>query len=763
MKDAVCLFLLVSATAVASSAALEISVPPSVTGEEGLPLNIPCNFTPPPRTDGRRLVGTWRKEGLIVVHFSMSQSIPGAGYDGRLGRWRDFASGGCSLVIRAARTEDSGEYTIAVQEDGPEPRRTRTASVAVRVTARPGPVIPGSIQHAWQKPKLSLTPESVWEGEALTLTCAVESHPWGKLSLHKLGEPRPLKEGFAAQLTLTLTLPNVSREDSGEYSCVFQHGKNTGTSTIQVSVMPVVLSAALEISVPSVVTGEEGLPLNIPCNFTPPPRTDGRRLVGTWRKEGLIVVHFSMGQSVPAARYDGRLGRWRDFSSGQCSLVIRAARMEDSGEYTIAVQAARTEESEEYTGAEDGPEPRRTRTASVAVRVTARPGPVIPGSIQHAWQKPKLSLTPESVWEGEALTLTCAVESHPRGKLSLHKLGEPRPLKEGLAAQLTLTLPNVSREDSGEYSCVFQHGKNTGTSTIQVSVMPVVPSAALEISVPSVVTGEEGLPLNIPCNYTHPPRTDGRRLVGTWRKEGLIVVHFSMSQSVPGAGYDGRLGRWRDFASGGCSLVIRVARTEDSGVYTIAVQEDGPEPRRTHTASVAVRVTARPGPVIPGSIQHAWQKPKLSLTPESVREGEALTLTCAVESHARGKLSLHKLGEPRPLKEGFAAQLTLTLPNVSREDSGEYSCVFQHGKNTGTSTIQVSVIQTFNIRNLGIIVGVSLSIAIIFLLCCIYMVHKRLKGKKQKQERELNDPYTTLDHKTMSPDYDIIRRTTANS
>uniref|UniRef100_A0A0E9VC07 Uncharacterized protein n=1 Tax=Anguilla anguilla TaxID=7936 RepID=A0A0E9VC07_ANGAN len=43
------------------------------------------------------------------------------------------------------------------------------------------------------------------------------------------------------------------------------------------------------------------------------------------------------------------------------------------------------------------------------------------------------------------------------------------------------------------------------------------------------------------------------------------------------------------------------------------------------------------------------------------------------------------------------------------------------------------------------------------------MVHKRLKGKKQKQERELNDPYTTLDHKTMSPDYDIIRRTTANS
>ncbi|XP_035263299.1 sialic acid-binding Ig-like lectin 12 isoform X2 [Anguilla anguilla] len=446
MKDAVCLFLLVSATAVVLSAALEISVPSVVTGEEGLPLNIPCNFTPPPRTDGRRLVGTWRKEGLIVVHFSMAQSIPGARYDGRLGRWRDFASGGCSLVIRVARTEDSGEYTIAVQEDGPEPRRTRTASVAVRVTARPGP---GSIQHAWQKPKLSLTPESVREGEALTLTCAVESHARGKLSLHKLGEPRPLKEGLAAQLTLTL--PNVSREDSGEYSCVFQHDKNTGTSTIQVSVMPVVLSAALEISVPSVVTGEEGLPLNIPCNFTPPPRTDGRRLVGTWRKEGLIVVHFSMGQSIPGARYDGRLGRWRDFSSGQCSLAIRAARTEDSGEYTIAVQAARTEESEEYTGAEDGPEPRRTRTASVAVRVTARPGP---GSIQHAWQKPKLSLTPESVREGEALTLTCAVESHSRGKLSLRKLGEPRPLKEGLAAQLTLTLtlPNVSRGDSGEYS-----------------------------------------------------------------------------------------------------------------------------------------------------------------------------------------------------------------------------------------------------------------------------------------------------------------------
>ncbi|KAJ8332940.1 hypothetical protein SKAU_G00418360 [Synaphobranchus kaupii] len=85
--------------------------------------------------------------------------------------------------------------------------------------------------------------------------------------------------------------------------------------------------------------------------------------------------------------------------------------------------------------------------------------------------KPVISLTPERVQEGDALTLSCILDSRRPGNISLHRLGETQPLKHGIATQLSLTLPSVSRKDSGEYSCLSQQGQATEKSSVQVLVM----------------------------------------------------------------------------------------------------------------------------------------------------------------------------------------------------------------------------------------------------------------------------------------------------
>ncbi|KAJ8332934.1 hypothetical protein SKAU_G00418300, partial [Synaphobranchus kaupii] len=109
-----------------------------------------------------------------------------------------------------------------------------------------------------------------------------------------------------------------------------------------------------------------------------------------------------------------------------------------------------------------------------------------------------------------------------------------------------------------------------------------------------------------------------------------------------------------------------------------------------------------------------------------------------------------------------AAESTVAL----RNDSGqEVTCVSRNHIGKDSRLLQAGSgethIETSGICHLWVIVGFFLNVPIIFVLFCIYAIHKRLTGKKQ-QETELNDTYTTLDNTTMSPDYDIIKRVTAN-
>ncbi|KAJ8332935.1 hypothetical protein SKAU_G00418310 [Synaphobranchus kaupii] len=438
--------------------------------------------------------------------------------------------------------------------------------------------------------------------------------------------------------------------------------------TATVYVLLFISATGWEISVPSRVTVDGGVCLHIPCTFTPPQGTAFQRLSGTWEKDGHVVSShhfdiFSEDHDDYSSEYDNRARvRWTGLNQPRVEVhpvILKEDELATLACYTRNQDCPGKRPSITWEGLSGRKEDqevsseikfmptRRDNGRQVTCRVQYSGGIVTSRNVTLTVQythptleitgqvlpKPVISLTPERVQEGDALTLSCILDSRRPGNISLHRLGETQPLKHGIATQLSLTLPSVSRKDSGEYSCLSQQGQATEKSSVQVLVM------------------------------YGPEITD--ETVCVKRYGALLCLCFSRGVPPPTI-------EWRGLRVDSDLLEVTNGVWNDTAESTVALRND--------------------------SVQ---------------------AVTC-----------------------------------VSRNHIGKDSRLLQAGSGE-------THIETCGICHLWVIVGFFLNVPIIFVLFCIYAIHKRLTGKKQ-QETELNDTYTILDNTTMSPDYDIIRRATAN-
>ncbi|XP_066575219.1 sialic acid-binding Ig-like lectin 5 [Amia ocellicauda] len=98
-------------------------------------------------------------------------------------------------------------------------------------------------------------------------------------------------------------------------------------------------------------------------------------------------------------------------------------------------------------------------------------------------------------------------------------------------------------------------------------------------------------------------------------------------------------------------------------------------------------------------VKYSQRKPSVSHSPETVKEGEALTLTCNFYCNPTANVSWTKGGATLSLKEN-STELNYTIVNVTHTDAGEYTCIAQdHAKKTVNTSIMVSVHYTPHILN----------------------------------------------------------------
>lgn len=80
--------------------------------------------------------------------------------------------------------------------------------------------------------------------------------------------------------------------------------------------------------------------------------------------------------------------------------------------------------------------------------------------------------------EGDALNLTCSVESFHLALITWTKLGSNKNLQDEIKTDLQndnekahLIIPNVTAEHSGQYICTATHLNNSLTEDVNVTVM----------------------------------------------------------------------------------------------------------------------------------------------------------------------------------------------------------------------------------------------------------------------------------------------------
>uniref|UniRef100_A0A8C5EXX1 Ig-like domain-containing protein n=1 Tax=Gopherus evgoodei TaxID=1825980 RepID=A0A8C5EXX1_9SAUR len=390
-----------------------LTVPRSVSVQEGLCILVPCTFTYPASYDTdnswARLYRYWYKDPANVGWDPpVASSNPSRGVSQEtLGRFQlaeNPADGDCSLQISDARRTDAGRYFLRVEKGSL--RYTQLAngtwahSSALSFT--PGPGDHGEelvCTVTYRPPQGPSTRRTVrlhvvlevsgaeddvvsletWEGDSLSLGCEAGNRPEAALSWAKGNESLSPSQGRAGHLELL----NLSRGDAGEYRCWAKNPFGSASRTLRVHVQT--LEKTLQITVSranrnpgtlvvngSQLTAREGDSLRFVCSVASnPPAVLG------WVKGGRAVEG-----TCPVGE-------------NQLRLELPNVTAEDGGLYRCWAQ---------------NKESSAQGTFQLLVEYSPRPGTGLNSSCQR---------------QGLSVSCSCSLRSHPPPQLHWQVDGEP--------------------------------------------------------------------------------------------------------------------------------------------------------------------------------------------------------------------------------------------------------------------------------------------------------------------------------------------------
>ncbi|XP_054634275.1 basement membrane-specific heparan sulfate proteoglycan core protein isoform X10 [Dunckerocampus dactyliophorus] len=506
---------------------------------------------------------------------------------------------GSQLRILSATPEDSGEYICQVQ--GIPGSQIQQATVSVSVT---------SSSSRLQSPIIAIEPHSaaIRVGESASFRCKVYSGAQPVRLEWKLSSNQPLPDNVQVGPDgSVITISNAKSVNHGAYRCVASNPFGITHTIVSLIVKESPVAIVTPVGPVRIRVGE---PINLECQASGEPRPS----VSWHRLDSNRKVMLS--SPVPV--------------ESNAVMQILVARPEDSGTY---VCTARNNEGSTET----------------RVEVIVEGGSQLP-SVPRAFVPEPLMI----VVEGHTATLRCDAHGFPPPTITWSKLRSPLPWRHKVVDNY-LVLPNVGRQDSGEYICAATN--NMGTTEVTITLDVETPPYAT--SVPDDVAVRVGEVIRLQClAHGTPP------LTYTWTK------------------LDGGLPSRAQVSDG--DLQINLATTEDAGSYKCVASN------KVGHSEVLAKVAVRSPLAV-----------RVSPQVEVKAQGSAVEFTCSAAGGVETKIEWLKEGGALPpnhhIKDGV-----LRIENLEQSNEGVYICrassVYGQAQDAARLTIQALPKVMINVR-----------------------------------------------------------------
>uniref|UniRef100_A0A9J8A8W2 Heparan sulfate proteoglycan 2 n=1 Tax=Cyprinus carpio carpio TaxID=630221 RepID=A0A9J8A8W2_CYPCA len=557
------------------------------------------------------------------------------------------------LTIPSVDRSDEGEYICKALNTHGE--HTARGVLHVQSTSQP---------HGLPRVQVSPQRVEIHEGETLRLYCRAVGSPTPGLTWKKRGGSLPPQARMERTDIGTLLVPNIRSSDAGTYLCV---GTNTvGSSEAHIEVIVKrgeIIPSGVTIQ-PSIASVMEGETLDLNC-----------------------IVPGTSPASVKWSRASGLLSSNHQVLGTQLRILLASA--DDAGEYICQV--------------EDGPFPRQASVSVSVISSSSRKSPRLMRNRKVSmtitfifkyrinmtrrihyfilrtycvfstcaycilWpncgvglQSPIISIEPHSaaVKQGESASFRCRVHSGAQPVRLEWKPTNNLPLPDNVKIgpdNSLMTITNAQAKNKGTYRCVASNlfGMTHSIASLIVRGKPAVvtPAGPVRIRV--------GDPINLECQAAGEPRPSVRwHRLDNNRKTML-------SSPVP--------------VDSSAIMQILVARPEDSGTYVCTAQNN------QGTTETRVEVFVEGGSQVPTVPRASVREPMIVLV-----EGSTATLHCDAHGFPKPTITWSKERSSLPWRHKIVDN-SLVLPNVGRQDSGQYVCNATNHMGTSEVTIMLEV------------------------------------------------------------------------
>ncbi|MGH0121397.1 UNVERIFIED_CONTAM: hypothetical protein FKN15_077799 [Acipenser sinensis] len=526
---------------------------------------------------------------------------------------------GPQLRILQATSSDSGEYICRASSIA----GVQQATVSVSVT---------DTSSRQQSPIISIEPHSasVIQGQSASFRCRVYSGAQPIRIEWKMANNQPLLDNVKmTQDGSVITISNTHHGNQGAYRCVasnpFGITHSIVSLLVQESTHLLPLSAAppiVSVTPQGPVRVKVGEPINLEC--------------------------LGMGEPRPAVS-------WRRVDSAQRVVLQSPVPMDSNA--VMQVLAARPEDAGTYTCVARNP----VGSAQKQVEVVVEGGSVVPTI-------PKVSVAEPMVIAVErgTATLLCTATGYPIPTITWSKLRAPLPWQHKVVNN-SLVIPNLGRQDSGQYIC----NATNAAGTSEITIMLDVESPPYATFLPDDLTVRVGEVIRLQClaHGTHP-------LQYQWSKVNSTLPTRAEVQEG--------------------TLQINLATAADSGTYKCVVKNNVGTSDTLAKVNVILGAHLLPLSAAPPTVLVA--PPTVSVTPQGpvrVKVGEPINLECLGMGEPRPAVSWRRvdstqrvvLQSPVPMDSNAVMQVLAARP----EDAGTYTCVARNPVGSAQKEVEVVV------------------------------------------------------------------------